>query len=46
MMIHTQRSLDAYWQAKCFSKTVEIIKKYTPTHVEKLEEEWRDFLSE
>ena len=46
IMGHTQRSLDAYRQAKCFSKAVEIAKKYIPTRVEKLEEEWGDYLSE
>ena len=43
-MGHSQRSLDAYRQAKCFSKAVEIAKKYIPTRVEKLEEEWGDYL--
>ena len=46
IMGHFQRSLDAYRQAKCFSKAVEIAKKYIPTRVEKLEEEWGDYLSE
>ena len=46
IMGHTQRSLDAYRQAKCFSKAVEIDKKYIPTRVEKLEEEWGDYISE
>ena len=46
IMGHTQRSLDAYRQAKCFSKAVEIAKKYLPLRVEKLEEEWGDYLSE
>ena len=36
IMGHTQRSLDAYRQAKCFSKAVEIDKKYIPTRVEKV----------
>ena len=46
IMGHTQRSLDAYKQAKCFFKVVEFAKKYISTRVEKLEEEWGDYLSE
>ena len=43
-MNHYQRSLDAYKLAKCYSKAVEIAKKYIPTKVEKLEEEWGEYL--
>jgi len=45
-MGHYQRSLEAYQQSKCYSKAVEIAKKYIPNKVERLEEEWGDYLSE
>ena len=45
-MGHNQRALDAYRQAKSFGKAVEIAKKSIPTKVEKLEEEWGDYLFE
>ena len=46
LMGHYQRSLEAYQQSKCYSKAVEIAKKYIPNRVERLEEEWGDYLSE
>jgi intraflagellar transport protein 172 len=44
LMGHYQRSLEAYQQAKCYSKAVEIARKYIPNRVERLEEEWGDYL--
>jgi len=46
IMGHYQRSLDAYKEAKCYSKAVEIAKKYLPNRTELLEEEWGDYLFE
>ncbi len=45
-MGHYQRSLEAYQQSKCYSKAVEIAKKYIQNKVERLEEEWGDYLCE
>jgi intraflagellar transport protein 172 len=44
MMGHYQRSLESYQQARCYSKAVEIARKYIPNRVERLEEEWGDYL--
>lgn len=44
IMGHYQRSLDAYKESKCYSKAVEIAKKYLPNRTELLEEEWGDYL--
>jgi intraflagellar transport protein 172 len=44
IMGHYQRSLESYQQSKCYSKAVEIAKKYIPNRVERLEEEWGDYL--
>ena len=43
---HHQRALDAYRQAKCFAKAVEVAKKNKIKNIEKLEEEWGEYLSE
>ena len=43
---HHQRALDAYRQAKCFSKAVEVAKRNKIKNIEKLEEEWGEYLSE
>ena len=43
---HHQRALDAYRQAKCFSKVVEVAKRNKMKNIEKLEEEWGEYLSE
>lgn len=44
IMGHYQRSIDAYRESKCFSKAVEISKKYLPNRTERLEEEWGEYL--
>ena len=43
---HHQRALDAYRQAKCFAKAVEVAKKNKLKNIERLEEEWGEYLSE
>ena len=43
---HHQRALDAYRQAKCFAKAVEVAKRNKIKNIEKLEEEWGEYLSE
>ncbi|MCQ2816330.1 MAG: hypothetical protein MJ252_03590 [archaeon] len=45
-MGHAQRSLDAYRQARCYPKAIEVAKKHTPTKVDKLEQEYADYLYE
>lgn len=45
IMGHFKRSLEAYQKGYCYSKAVELAKKNMPSLVEKLEEEWGDYLS-
>ena len=39
-----KKALEAYNEAKCYSKAVELSKKHLPKLVEKLEDEWGDWL--
>lgn len=45
LMGHFKRALEAYHKGACFSKAVELAKKNIQNMVEKLEEEWGDYLS-
>lgn len=44
-MGHYKRSLECYQKGNCYSKAVELAKKHMTNIVEKLEEEWGDYLS-
>lgn len=45
LMGHYKRSLESYQKGSCYAKAVELAKKNMPNMVEKLEEEWGDYLS-
>ena len=46
IMGHHTRALDSYRQAKCFAKAVEVARKNKMKNIEKLEEEWGEYLYE